>query len=84
MNEKELYNEYQKSDCKSFTDFLINKISELKADNDARKFAMAMSEKVEKQLREENEELKKESDFYYREKGEYKSAFLQEVRKLLN
>ena len=33
-------------------------IAELKADNDARKFAMAMSEKVEKQLREENAELK--------------------------
>lgn len=32
--------------------------AELKADNDARKFAMAMSEKVEKQLREENAELK--------------------------
>ena len=31
--------------------------AELKADNDARKFAMAMSEKVEKQLREENAEL---------------------------
>ena len=28
--------------------------AELRADNDARKFAMAMSEKVEKQLREEN------------------------------
>ena len=33
--------------------------AELKSDNDARKFAMAMSEKVEKQLREENTELKK-------------------------
>ncbi len=32
--------------------------AELKADNDARKFAMAMSEKVENQLREENAELK--------------------------
>ena len=32
--------------------------AELKADNDARKFAMAMSEKVEKQLREENAELR--------------------------
>ncbi len=32
--------------------------SELKSDNDARKFAMAMSEKVEKQLRAENAELK--------------------------
>ncbi len=53
-----LYNEYRSSDCKSFTDFLINKIAELKSDNDARKFAMAMSEKVEKQLREENAELR--------------------------
>ena len=34
--------------------------AELKADNDARKFAMAMSEKVENQLREENAKLKKE------------------------
>lgn len=32
--------------------------AELKADNDARKFAMAMSEKVEKHLREENADLK--------------------------
>ena len=39
---------------------LEKEIAELKADNDARKFAMAMSEKVEKQLREENEELKSE------------------------
>ena len=31
--------------------------AELKADNDARKYAMAMSEKVEKQLREENKDL---------------------------
>lgn len=34
--------------------------AELKADNDARKFAMTMSEKVEKQLREENAKLKKQ------------------------
>ena len=58
MTEQELYNEYRKSDFKSFIDFLINKIAELKADNDARKYAMAMSEKVEKQLREENAKLK--------------------------
>ena len=32
--------------------------AELKADNDARKFAMAMSEKVEKQLREQVEAMK--------------------------
>lgn len=37
---------------------LENENSKLKADNDARKFAMVMSEKVEKQLREENAELK--------------------------
>ena len=29
MTEKELHNEYRKSDCKTFTDFLINKITEL-------------------------------------------------------
>ena len=46
--------------------------AELKTDNDARKFAMAMSEKVEKQLRKENAELestfrvcKKNADTYY-------------------
>ena len=32
--------------------------ADLKADNDARKFAMTMSEKVEKQLQKENAELK--------------------------
>jgi hypothetical protein len=61
----ELYNEYRKSDCEFFTDFLTNKIAELekenaelKADNDARKYAMTMSEKVEKQLREQIEKMK--------------------------
>lgn len=39
-------------------EIICKEIVELKADNDARKFAMAMSEKVEKQLREENAELK--------------------------
>ena len=39
---------------------LVKENAELKADNDARKFAMAMSEKVEKQLREENSKLKDE------------------------
>ena len=34
-------------------DYLRKQIAELKSDNDARKFAMAMSEKVEKQLREQ-------------------------------
>ena len=37
---------------------VLKENAELKADNDARKFAMAMSEKVEKQLREENTKLK--------------------------
>jgi len=36
------------------------RIAELKADNDARKFAMAMSEKVEKQLQEKIADLKEE------------------------
>lgn len=38
--------------------FAEKQIAGLKADNDARKFAMVMSEKVEKQLREENTKLK--------------------------
>ena len=37
---------------------------ELKADNDARKFAMTMSEKVEKQLREENANVKEALEGY--------------------
>lgn len=40
--------------------------AELKADNDARKFAMAMREKVEKQLREENEKLTAAKDLLKR------------------
>lgn len=40
-------------------EIICKNLAELKADNDARKFAMTMSEKVEKQLREENAELKK-------------------------
>jgi len=40
---------------------VLKENAELKADNDARKFAMAMSEKVEKQLREENAKLKKKN-----------------------
>lgn len=31
------------------------------------------------ELEKENADLKKESDFYHAEKGEYKSAFLKEV-----
>ena len=36
---------------------LEKELAELKADNDARKFAMAMSEKVEGKLQKENAEL---------------------------
>ena len=36
-----------------YIDELEKELAELKSDNDARKFAMAMSEKVEKKLREE-------------------------------
>lgn len=45
---------------KQFLELKEKENAELKADNDARKFAMAMSEKVEKQLREENGKLKDE------------------------
>ena len=47
-----------KADCIELCNLKDMRIAELKADNDARKFAMAMSEKVETQLREENAELK--------------------------
>ena len=48
--------------------------AELKADNDARKFAMAMSEKVEKKLREENAELK--DNFKIAKDNEYEYSSL--------
>lgn len=57
----ELYDEGTKQIQKAYElgkSELEKENAELKADNDARKFAMAMSEKVEKQLREENAELK--------------------------
>lgn len=50
---KKCYKKAVKDYCK-----LEKENAELKADNDARKFAMAMSEKVEKQLREQIEKLK--------------------------
>ena len=50
--------------------------AELKADNDARKFAMAMSEKVEKQLRKENAELK--------QKVENQKSFLKRIKAKFN
>ena len=41
-----------------YIDELEKENAELKSDNDARKFAMAMSEKVEKKFREENAKAK--------------------------
>lgn len=38
MTEQELFNEYRKSNCKSFSDFLINKIAELEAQIEKMKF----------------------------------------------
>ena len=58
--ELEATNKKISAECHKLVDSLEKKqkeIAELKADNDARKFAMAMSEKVEKQLREENAKL---------------------------
>lgn len=54
---------------------LEKKNAELKADNDARKFAMAMSEKVEKQLREENAELKSDNTEWERASDKWKSVY---------
>ena len=46
MTEQELYNEYRKSDCKSFTDFLVNKITELK--DELNKWKNEWQEQVQK------------------------------------
>lgn len=53
MTEQELYNEYQKSDCKSFTDFLINKIAELK-----KTYRKQRNKRID-ELQKENKELNK-------------------------
>ena len=45
--------------------------AELKADNDARKFAMAMSEKVEKQLREQIKKMKRHCNCKHRDSEGY-------------
>ena len=52
MTEQELYNEYRKSDCKSFTDFLINKITELK-----KTYRKQRNKRID-ELQKENAELK--------------------------
>ena len=46
MTEKELYNEYQKSDYKSFIDFLINKIAVLEKENAELKEKLKGAEKA--------------------------------------
>ena len=53
MTEQELYNEYRKSDCKSFTDFLINKITELK-----KTYRKQRNKRID-ELQKENKELNK-------------------------
>ena len=45
---------YEAGELVAYVEKLEQENAELKADNEARKFAMAMSGKVEKQLREEN------------------------------
>ena len=60
MTEQELYNEYRKSDCKSFTDFLINKITELK--KTYRKQRNKRIDDLQKENAELKEELKKWKD----------------------
>ena len=53
MTEQELYNEYRKSDCKSFTDFLINKIAELK-----KTYRKQRNKRID-ELQKKNKELNK-------------------------
>ena len=58
MTEQELYNEYRKSDCKSFTDFLINKITNLKTDYEVLSCSVGdfgeLQEKLEEEQRKNN------------------------------
>ena len=56
------YSENKLKEARKRIEELEKENAELKADNNARRFAMAMSEKVEKQLREENAELKKDKE----------------------
>lgn len=64
--------------------------AELKADNDARKFAMAMSEKVEKKLRQENAKAKEIiRDFIsvaidYIDKEDKNYSYIVEAEQFLN
>ena len=71
------YNEVL-NDLNQENDKLQKKNAELKADNDARKFAMAMSEKVEKQLRNENEKLKEKCNSLQELVTYYQTNFCQE------
>ena len=53
MTEQELYNEYRKSDCKSFTDFLINKITNLKTDYEVLSCSVGDFDELQNRLEEE-------------------------------
>ena len=72
MTEKELYNEYQKSDCKSLTDFLINKIAELEKKNKVLAQNLEDTEIINNALEKENAELK--------DKVENQKSFLERIR----
>ena len=77
----------QRIDCCGHWVSYKDYIKELEADNDARKYAMAMSEKVEKQLREENAKLEsdfriceKNADIYYDQRTKAKELLNEFVR----
>lgn len=63
MTEQELFNEYRKSNCKSFSDFLINKIVELETENERLTVSYETLKLHDEEeigmLKSENAELKK-------------------------
>ena len=80
MTEQELFNEYRKSNCKSFSDFLINKIAELEKEKDKAWWegfdtCKAKSGEANIKLNDELEKLKKQleelPDKWCRNKDDY-------------
>lgn len=80
MTEQELYNEYRKSNCKSFTDFLINKIAELK-----KTYRKQRNKRID-ELQKENAELKSSECWktceYANPKSEWIGQHIKDVQNL--
>ena len=81
MTEQELYNEYRKSDCKSFTDFLINKIANLKTDYEVLSCSVGDFGELQEKLEEEQRKNNGLSDNLSKAKT-YLKYFIEILKKL--